>query len=268
VTRRPHRVVGQSDSLRYAAICLISLVGGGCASMDAAVNSTAAVLAPTVPAVGSVWRSTTRYVNTGASKKTEELTVTRMHDGRPVVSGETFGYQGEIIEGAFGTVVATLACKIKIPQDFLAAPAVPNQCGWHLCYPPEVGAKFSRRMVIFADLYGCEPKVGVYQFSATHSDTTAFGKVVVGEAQVDFGMFSKVSWKSYILPGHGEVHGESTGRVTSYSTVDVRLIPSPVEFGSAAKLAAVRGASLSFRLLPLLRLRCSAIAVSLLTATV
>jgi hypothetical protein len=191
-----------------------------------------------------------------------------MHDGRPVVSGETFGYQGEIIEGAFGTVVATLACKIKIPQDFLAAPAVPNQCGWHLCYPPEVGAKFSRRMVIFADLYGCEPKVGVYQFSATHSDTTAFGKVVVGEAQVDFGMFSKVSWKSYILPGHGEVHGESTGRVTSYSTVDVRLIPSPVEFGSAAKLAAVRGASLSFRLLPLLRLRCSAIAVSLLTATV
>lgn len=178
-----------------------------------------------MPDVGSVWVSETEYVTAGASRKPEILTVIRLHDGRPVVSGETFGYKGEIVEGAFGTVVYTEACAAKVPQEFLEPPDTPNQCGWHLCYPPEIGKSFARKMFIFADLYSCEPKTGTYRFTAIRTGTSAHGDVVIGDAMVDFGMFSKVRWQSSIKPGTGEVHGESAGRVTRYAIADVNLKP-------------------------------------------
>ena len=211
---------------RFAAVCLLASFVGGCAVTPDADTSYALVPAPTVPDVDSVWISTTRYVQTGASRKPEVLRVVRLRDGRPVVAGETFGYRGEIIEGAYGTVVYTEACAAKVPQNLKAPPEAPNQCGWHLCYPPDIGKTFVRKMFIYADLYSCQPKTGVYQFSAVGTGSTAYGDVVIGDAQVDFGMFSKVTWRSYVKPGYGEVHGDSPGRVTTYSTVDVRLIPN------------------------------------------
>ena len=229
------------------AVLMLLAALGGCASPAGNPQYSAAVAAPTIPGVGSVWISTTQYVNTGASRAPEVLQVVRMHDGvtasphhsppptpevlqvvrmhdgRPVVAGETFGYKGEIIEGAVGTVIATESCAKKVPPEYLMPPHIANQCAWHLCYPPEIGKTFFRKMIIFADLYSCEPKEGMYSFSAKRLDTTIHGNVVVGNAQVDFGMFSKVDWQSYIMPGYGEVHGDSAGRVTSYSKVDVTL---------------------------------------------
>lgn len=205
------------------AVLMLLAALDGCASTVGNLQNSAAVAAPTVPGVGSVWISTTQYVNTGASRAPEVLQVVRMHDGRPVVAGETFGYKGEIIEGAVGTVIATESCAKKVPPEYLMPPHIANQCAWHLCYPPEIGQTFFRKMIIFADLYSCEPKEGMYSFSAKRLDTTIHGNVVVGNAQVDFGMFSKVDWQSYIMPGYGEVHGDSAGRVTSYSKVDITL---------------------------------------------
>lgn len=209
---------------RLALACILGCIVAGCAAMLDANASSVIVTAPTVPDVGSVWISTTQYIHTGASRKPEVLRVIRLRDGRPVVAGETFGYRGEIFEGAYGTVVYTEACAAKVPEDLKASPQAPNQCGWHLCYPPDIGKTFVRKMIIYADLYSCEPKTGVYQFSAVRTGSTIHGDVVIGDAQVDFGMFNKVTWQSHVKPGYGEVHGESPGRVTTYSTVDVRLV--------------------------------------------
>lgn len=220
------RALGQLPNDRPWIVLVVLTALVGCAA-PVGNPSNAVVAAPTIPGVGSIWISTTHYVNTGASRAPEVFQVVRMYDGRPVVAGETFGYKGEIIEGAVGTVVATQACAKKVPPEYLMPPHIANQCGWHLCYPPEVGKTFFRKMVIFADLYSCEPKEGMYSFSATRLDTTVHGNVVVGHAQVDFGMFSKVKWQSYIMPGYGEVHGESPGRVTIYSKVEVKLAQNP-----------------------------------------
>lgn len=214
------RLLSTGSSVAFAALAAL----GGCASTVGNPLSSAAVAAPTIPDVGSVWINTTQYVTTGASRAPEVLRVVRLHDGRPVVAGETFGYKGEIIEGAAGTVIATEACAKTVPPEYLMPPHIANQCGWHLCYPPEIGKTFFRKMIIFADLYSCEPKEGMYSFSATRLGTTSYGNVVVGNAQVDFGMFSKVNWESHVMPGYGEVRGESAGRVTSYSKVEVKPV--------------------------------------------
>lgn len=211
--------------IRFVTCFTAVILSFGCATQHYIVESTVKVSAPTVPDIGSVWISVTEYVTAGASRKPEILAVTRMLDGRPVVSGETFGYKGEIVEGVFGTVVYTDTCAAKVPLELLEPPVVPNQCGWHLCYPPEIGTSIARKIFIFAELYSCEPKTGIYRFSATGTAASVHGDAVVGDAVVDFGMFSKVHWQSYIKPGEGEVHGESAGRVTSYLTVNVTLKP-------------------------------------------
>ena len=214
-------------SLPAARLAGVGLVVGmmtGCSATLDISRSTDAIAVPTVPGVGSVWVNVTRYLHSGASRKPEELRVVRLLDGRPIVAGETFGYRGEIVEGAYGTVVYTETCAAKVPEELMATPQAPNQCAWHLCYPPEIGRTFTRPMFIFVELYSCEPKKGIYRFTALREGTTIHGPVVIGDALVDFGMFNKVAWQSHVMPGYGEVLGESPGRVTEYSTVKVELM--------------------------------------------
>lgn len=71
-----------------------------------------------------------------SSRIPETIVVDRIEDGRPVFTGETFGYKLEIVEGRLGTVVSTRACHDHVPPVLLEPPPAPNQCSWHLCYPP------------------------------------------------------------------------------------------------------------------------------------
>lgn len=188
----------------------------------------AEVSASMVPGIGSVWRSTLEYKNLhteGAAirRNQETYTVSRLNAGVPVFDGEVFGYKGSVQETRSGTVVYTDKCLKSVPQELLASPPTdPNQCVWGICNPSEKGVTFQRKMMVFAELYMCEPKVGTYTFTALRREVLPpFGEVVVGDAKVYFGPFAQTSWLSYILPGHGEVYATSSARETVYQEVKV-----------------------------------------------
>jgi len=185
-----------------------------------------------VPGVGSVYESTLTYksfavdgeTNTTIRRRSETLTVSRSEKGRPVFAGEVFGYRGEIIEGAFGTVVYTDECQSKVPQEALLPPKIPNQCGWHVCNAPGIGSTFTRAIVVYAGLHSCKPKIGTYTFTTREVKAINGEKVTIGDAKVYFGTFAQTSWTSHIKDGVGEVYAVSPSRETLYKT-QVNLVP-------------------------------------------
>jgi acyl-CoA thioesterase I len=196
--------------------------------------STAATL--TVPDIGSVWVSSLEYKNLSSSKESgdpapvvkrapETMTVVRHESGIPVFASEVFGYKGEIIETAAGTIVYTENCKDSVPKEVFTAPVSPNQCGWHLCSAPVIGKTFIRPMIIFSEMYSCTPKVGIYSFTSNLKTKLDGESVTVGDVKVDFGLFQKTTWKSYVADGKGEIYATSSARETTYSKVQVSLIP-------------------------------------------
>lgn len=182
-----------------------------------------------IPDVGSRWQSRVVYLSSGREQAAEQMQVSRIEAGRPVFSGETFGYQGEIIEGRDGTVIATQDCADRVPKALLAPPASPNQCAWGVCTAPPVGETIERKLHLFASLHGCEARQGVYRFESQQAIThPVHGAVTVGRAQMRFGLFSRTEWESHVAPGKGEVFGRSGGRETRYDVVLVKpLVVSP-----------------------------------------
>lgn len=189
---------------------------------------------PFVPGVGSVWVSQmeeTSASNNGDAKLTarepEHFSVKVLRDGRPVFSGKTFGYSGKLTESAVGTLVYTDECEEKIPEKYFAPPEVANQCEWNVCVPPPVGTAYSRKMIVFAQIYSCEPKVGVYSMVSKRLGVTPTGeKAIIAEISVEFGPFQKTSWTGYFsLDGRGQIYSTSTNRVTKYSRVEVKPVP-------------------------------------------
>lgn len=79
-------------------------------------------------------------------------------------------------------------------------------------------------MYVFTELNGCEIKIGIYTFVVTKKRSPMGVDVTVGKAEVNFGLFQKISWRSHIRPGHGEAFAESAGRQARYASVDVRPI--------------------------------------------
>jgi acyl-CoA thioesterase I len=182
----------------------------------------------TVPDIGSVWINRVVYLSSGREQAPEVIRVTRMQAGRPVFAGETFGYQGEIMESSVGTLISTQDCLSSIPPEQLLPPAKPNQCSWGVCDAPEVGQTYERPIYLYAALYGCKVRTGTYRFKATgkaKSESEAYrGEVTVGEAEMSFGLFARTRWESHIAPGIGEVFSRSQGRETRYDKVEVNLV--------------------------------------------
>ncbi len=184
-----------------------------------------------VPGVGAVWESTLEYdvmpSDNGQSRirrAKETATVVRLESGRPVFSGEVFGYRGEIIESGAGTVVYTDECKNQVPADRLHPPARPNQCVWHVCNAPPIGETITRPMVFYVQLFSCEPKVATYTFKALRTESFDGAPVTVGDAKVYFSPFRQTAWQSFIREGLGEVYAEAPGRKTTYNRVHVPLV--------------------------------------------
>jgi len=184
-----------------------------------------------VPNVGSVWESSLEYDvlpadsgDTIIRRAKEVAKVVRLVDGRPVFSGEVFGYKGEIVESTQGTVVYTDDCKDRVPHDMLIAPSEANQCVWHVCHPPVVGQTFVRPMIFFVRLFSCVPQVATYSFKSIRVEGLDGSDVTVGDAKVFFSTFRQTSWQSYVRAGVGEVRAESPGRRTTYTRVDVSKV--------------------------------------------
>ena len=178
-----------------------------------------------VPDIGSVWINRVVYLNSGREQAPEVIRVTRMQAGRPVFAGETFGYQGEIMESSVGTLISTQDCLSGIPPEQLLPPAKPNQCSWGVCDAPGLGQTFERPIYLYAALYGCKVRMGAYRFKTTGKASSAsHGEVTVGDAEMVFGLFARTRWESHIAPGIGEVFSQSPGRETRYDTVKVSLV--------------------------------------------
>ncbi len=188
-----------------------------------------------VPDVGSVWESLITYApatDDGLPRtKNEIATVDRLVNGRPVFTGEVFGYKGEIIESTVGTVVYTHDCKNDVPAEMLIPPPVPNQCVWHVCNAPPVGQTFTRQMIFFVPLFVCQGKVATYTFKSNVVEQHNGKTVTVGEASIKFGLRKPV-WQSYVEQGVGEVHAVAIGKVTVYQKVSVALTLYGAQKGS------------------------------------
>jgi acyl-CoA thioesterase I len=190
----------------------------------------------TVPDVGSAWRNRVVYLSSGREQAPEVIRVARMQDGRPVFAGETFGYQGEIMETSLGMVISTQDCLPNIPPEQLLPPEKPNQCSWGLCTAPEIGQTIERPIYLYAALYGCKLRMGMYRFTATgKAVSTEHGEVTVGDAAMVFGVFARTRWESHMAAGMGEVFSRSPGRETRYDVVQVK----PVEFKPSAVAKAI-----------------------------
>jgi acyl-CoA thioesterase I len=206
----------------------------------------AAAQALTVPDIGSIWSNRVVYLSSGREQAPEVIRVTRMQDGRPVFAGETFGYQGEIMETSLGMVISTQDCLPNIPLEQMLPPAKPNQCSWGLCTAPEVGQTIERPIFLYAALYGCKLRMGTYRFAAKEKATSKeHGEVTVGEAEMIFGVFARTRWESHMAAGLGEVFSRSAGRETRYDVVQVK----PVEYKPIA-LAQVPAATAVASLAP------------------
>jgi acyl-CoA thioesterase I len=179
----------------------------------------------TVPDIGSIWSNRVVYLSSGREQAPEVIRVTRMQDGRPVFAGETFGYQGEIMETSLGMVISTQDCLPNIPPEQMLPPAKPNQCSWGLCTAPEVGQTIERPIFLYAALYGCKLRMGTYRFTATgNTHSKEHGEVTVGEAEMIFGIFARTRWESHLAAGLGEVFSRSAGRETRYDVVQVNSV--------------------------------------------
>ncbi len=182
-----------------------------------------------VPQVGATWESELVYKavdeNIPVRRKVEKIVVDRHLDGRPVFRGEVFGYTGEIMPSSSGTVVYTDECKGDVKAEMLVPPEVPNQCVWGVCNAPSVGQTFTRQMIFYVPLYACQAKVATYTFTALRTEMYKGQTVTVGDAKVAFGTLRQTTWHSYVKDGVGEIYAESSGRVTTYSKVDVPLVP-------------------------------------------
>ncbi len=206
-------------SIEHAALALIFTALATVAAAAQAQN-------PRVPGPGSVWSSRT-VDSRGAEGHAETVRVARIMGGRPVYSGEISGQPGHIVESTVGIVVFTPDCETQIPKEQLLPPTIPNQCGWGVCFAPQLGQKLERVMWIYLARDKCELRKGRYRFETTGSEDSAkFGPVAVGQAQMWFGRFMSTSWESHIAPGIGEVHARSSGVQTVYSVVQVR----PIEY--------------------------------------
>ncbi len=189
----------------------------------------------TVPAVGSTWVSVLEYKalpgtndegGSVAGKHAQEtMTVVHHSDGVPVFASEVFGYKGKFQESSSGTIVYTDKCEEFVPKEVFVPPATPNQCGWHICSTPAEGVTFTRQMTVFAELYSCVPIIGTYSYTTVGKDEVNGESVVVGDAEVSFGLFQKTKWKSYVSNGRGEVYATSSSRETLYSRVEVSQVP-------------------------------------------
>jgi acyl-CoA thioesterase I len=189
----------------------------------------------TVPDIGSTWRNRVVYLSSGREQAPEVIRVTRMQDGRPVFAGETFGYQGEIMETSLGMVISTQDCLPNIPDEQLLPPEKPNQCSWGLCTAPDIGQTIERPIFLYASLYGCKLRMGKYRFAATgKAMTQEHGEVTVGDAEMIFGVFARTRWESHMAAGIGEVFSRSPGRETRYDVVQV----NPVEYRPVASVKA------------------------------
>jgi acyl-CoA thioesterase I len=189
----------------------------------------------TVPDIGSTWRNRVVYLSSGREQAPEVIRVTRMQDGRPVFAGETFGYQGEIMETSLGMVISTQDCLPNIPPEQTLPPEKPNQCSWGLCTAPEVGQTIERPIFLFAALYGCKLRMGTYRFAATgKAISQEHGEVTVGDAEMVFGIFARTRWESHMAAGLGEVFSRSPGRETRYDVVQVKAVEyKPVAMAKA-----------------------------------
>jgi acyl-CoA thioesterase I len=194
----------------------------------------------TVPDIGSTWSNRVVYLSSGREQAPEVIRVTRMQDGRPVFAGETFGYQGEIMETSLGMVISTQDCLPNIPPEQMLPPTKPNQCSWGLCTAPEVGQTIERPIFLYAALYGCKLRMGTYRFAATgKAASKEHGEVTVGEAEMIFGIFARTRWESHMAAGLGEVFSRSAGRETRYDVVQVK----PVEYKPVAMAQAPAAAA-------------------------
>ena len=183
-----------------------------------------------VPDVGSVWESTSVYApnaEDGSPPRTRQdiVRVERLEAGRPVFSGNVFGHVGEIMETRSGTVIYASDCKRDVPKEELEPPTDPNQCAWHMCYPPKVGETFTRKLFVFAPIFACSRQEASYEFAATRVETYEGTEVTVGTVTIMFNGARRGFWESYIRPGMGEVYGKAVGRVTTYDKVKVPLVP-------------------------------------------
>ncbi len=193
------------------------------------LGKTASAETTQVPGVGSVWESVVRYDakddGSPAREKRETVTVDRMENGRPVFAGKLLNHDGEIVESSVGTVIYALECKGDVAEENLLPPIVPNQCGGHVCHAPPIGETFTRPMVVYAPLFGCQPQTAVYSFTSVRSDVYNGQAVIVGKALITLGGLRRGAWESYIQPGVGEVYSESHERKTTYEKVVVPLVP-------------------------------------------
>lgn len=186
-------------------------------------------LAADVPDVGSVWESTSVYASKGDGSppvvRQDVVRVERLEAGRPVFSGKVFGHAGEIVEAKDGTLVYADECKQYVTPEELEPPSTPNQCVWHMCYPPAVGETFTRKLFVFAPIFACAKQEASYEFFATRTEVYEGKDVTVGTVTIMFRGLRRSFWESYIRSGMGEVYGEALDRVTTYEKVEVPLVP-------------------------------------------
>lgn len=186
-----------------------------------------------VPGVGSVWESTSISMplpedGSPPRKRNETFKVDRLENGRPVFAGRMLGHDGEAIESTKGTIVYALECKRDVPAEMLMPPVLPNQCIWHVCYPPRVGETFTRPMIVYAPIFGCQPQEGMYSFTSLDAEEYPYDEVTIGYAEVTLRGVRLGFWTSHIKAGTGQVFAQSPERVTTYDNVKVLLVPYEV----------------------------------------
>ena len=195
------------------------------------------------PDVGSYRITQTVYLTTEQEGSLQRMEVAAVVAGRPIFRGHVGSKSGLIFETASAVVVAEDGCGIE-PQDFLP-PAVPNVCGWTPCQMTP-GAEVRKEIHLYSTMHRCQIQRGAITAKAIgtkRENIPGLGvvEVIVTDMKANLGSwFTQIVWRASILPGFGEVLGESAGRETR--VLDARFVP---RYGTPLALGEVPIAHLS-----------------------
>lgn len=182
-----------------------------------------------VPGIGSVWKSTIKYIpreDGFRRERDDHVEVKEMRDGRPVFSGTISGFQGEIVEVKEGVLFYDNKCRYNVPEELFAPPNTHNQCGASICIAPPVGEKLERKTIVFAPILFCSQQEGKYIFESKYLSTYKGDLVTVGRVTVMLRGDKRGEWDSYVKEGVGEIFAEEAGHMTiNYSEIEVPLVP-------------------------------------------
>lgn len=174
------------------------------------------------PAIG--WETIRRFAESDGTLGAPKLTsVSQIENGRPIFRVNILpGMDGYLAETSVGTSVWSNDC--PRPKEVLIPPDRPNQCDWTICYPPKPGKTLVRKMSFYVSIFACSERPATLTLTRI-SDAILpdIGKVAIVHSVLRIEGVITITWKSFVLPGRGEVRSE-TENGTYYYGPDNREI--------------------------------------------